>query len=128
MGYCLYGNDIDDHATPLEAWLGWITKFNKDFNGKAILQEQKKIGTKLKLAGIRMTARGIPRLGYRVLNLDGEPIGTITSGTQSSTLKTRIALGYVAIDATASGTVVLIDIRGSCWKPVSAGSPLCKAK
>ena len=112
MGYCLYGNDIDDYATPLEAGLGWITKFNKDFNGKAVLQEQKNAGPKLKLVGIRMTERGIPRHGYRILNLEGEPIGAITSGTQSPTLKTGIALGYVAIDAAAPGTNVLVDIRG----------------
>jgi aminomethyltransferase len=112
MGYCLYGNDIEDYATPLEAGLGWITKFNKDFNGKAVLQEQKNAGPKLKLVGIRMTERGIPRHGYRILNLEGEPIGAITSGTQSPTLKTGIALGYVAIDAAAPGTNVLVDIRG----------------
>ncbi|MDN5288393.1 MAG: Aminomethyltransferase [Mucilaginibacter sp.] len=112
MGYCLYGNDIDDHATPLEAGLGWITKFNKEFNGKEVLQEQKSAGAKLKLVGIRMTERGIPRHGYRILNTHGEPIGAITSGTQSPTLKTGIALGYVSINAAAPGTHVLVDIRG----------------
>jgi aminomethyltransferase len=111
MGYCLYGNDIDDTTTPLEAGLGWITKFNKDFVAKDILQVQKEKGLQKKLIGIEMLDRGIPRHDYKILNAEHEIIGHITSGTQSPTLKTGIGMGYVNIDYSKPGTIVLIEIR-----------------
>jgi len=111
MGYCLYGNDIDDTTTPLEAGLGWITKFNKDFTAKDILLVQKDNGPQKKLIGIEMKDRGIPRHDYKILNAEHEVIGHITSGTQSPTLKTGIGMGYVNIDYSKPGTIVFIEIR-----------------
>ncbi|MEJ7914278.1 MAG: glycine cleavage system aminomethyltransferase GcvT [Chitinophagaceae bacterium] len=105
MGYCLYGNDIDDTTSPLEAGLGWITKFTKDFTAKEILQEQKQSGVDRKLVGFEMIDKGIPRHGYEIKAFDGDTIGYVTSGTQSPTLGKAIGMGYVrkaysAIDAT----------------------------
>ncbi len=97
MGYCLYGNDIDDNSSPLEAGLGWITKFSKDFIAKNIFEEQKVNGVTKKLVGIEMLERGIPRHDYEIKDGDGETIGRVTSGTQSPSLNKAIAMGYVAI-------------------------------
>src|SRR5665213_2234078 len=95
MGYCLYGNDIDDTTSPLEAGLGWITKFTKDFTAKDILEKQKAEGIKQKLVGLEMVDKGIPRHDYEIQNNEGEVIGRVTSGTQSPTLQKAIAMGYV---------------------------------
>jgi aminomethyltransferase len=95
MGYCLYGNDIDDTTTPLEAGLGWITKFTKDFTAKAILQEQKAAGPGQKLIGFEMVEKGIPRQGYEIKDFSGAAIGRVTSGTQSPSLGKAIGMGYV---------------------------------
>ncbi len=95
MGYCLYGNDIDDTTTPLEAGLGWITKFSKDFTAKAILQEQKTAGPGQKLIGFEMVEKGIPRQGYEIKDFSGAAIGRVTSGTQSPSLNKAIGMGYV---------------------------------
>src|SRR5690606_5384164 len=89
MGYCLYGNDIDDTTSPLEAGLGWITKFTKDFTAKEILEKQKAEGVSRKLVGIEMIDRGIPRHGYKIQNMNGEEVGYITSGTQSPSLRSE---------------------------------------
>src|SRR5665213_3382120 len=97
MGYCLYGNDIDDTTSPLEAGLGWITKFSKDFTAKNILQQQKEQGIKQKLVGLQVTDKGIPRHGYLIQNKEGEVIGRVTSGTQSPSLQKPIAMGYLNI-------------------------------
>ncbi|MFF5380868.1 glycine cleavage system aminomethyltransferase GcvT [Pedobacter suwonensis] len=111
MGFCLYGNDIDDETTPLEAGLGWITKFEKDFMARNILKVQKDHGPKKRLVGVEMLDRGIPRHDYRILNAKHEVIGHITSGTQSPTLKTGIGMRYVSIDYSKPGTTVYIDVR-----------------
>jgi aminomethyltransferase len=111
MGYCLYGNDIDDTTTPLEAGLGWITKFTKDFVAKDILQKQKAEGVKQKLVGLEMLDRGIPRHDYEIQNKDGEVIGRVTSGTQSPGLQKPIAIGYVNIQYAKIDTEVFIKVR-----------------
>lgn len=111
MGYCLYGNDIDDTTSPLEAGLGWITKFNKDFIGKAKVEKLKAKGIQKKLVGLETLEKGIPRHGYEIKNEEGETIGTITSGTQSPTLQKPVALGYIDINYAKIDTQVFIKIR-----------------
>ena len=111
MGYCLYGNDIDDTTSPLEAGLGWIVKFSKNFTAKEVLERQKAEGIKQKLVGLEMIQKGIPRHGYEIQNKNGETIGRITSGTQSPTLQKPIAMGYVGIDHAKINNEVFIKIR-----------------
>lgn len=111
MGYCLYGNDIDDTTSPLEAGLGWITKFNKDFVGKAKIEALKTQGIQKKLVGLEMVERGIPRHGYEIENEEGETIGIVTSGTQSPSLQKPVALGYININYAKIDTPVFIKIR-----------------
>ncbi len=111
MGFCLYGNDIDDTTSPIEAGLGWVTKFNKDFNNSQNLSEQKQQGVLKKLVGFEMTERGIPRHDYEIVNEEGETIGKVTSGTQSPSLQKAIGIGYVKTDASKEGTEILIKIR-----------------
>ena len=115
-GFCLYGNDIDDTTSPLEAGLGWVTKFNKDFIAKDILQQQKTAGLKNKLVGFSMIDRGIPRGHYLIKDVAGNEIGHVTSGTQSPTLGYGIGLGYVATAFAAIDTEIYIDIRGKLLK------------
>jgi aminomethyltransferase len=116
MGYCLYGNDIDDTTSPLEAGLGWITKFTKDFTSKAIFEQQKADGVKRKLVGFEMIDRGIPRHDYIIKNLAGNTIGKVCSGTQSPSLNKAIGLGYVTIDASIADSEIFIEIRNSLVK------------
>jgi aminomethyltransferase len=111
MGYCLYGNDIDDTTSPLEGGLGWITKFSKDFTAREILEKQKAEGITRKLVGIEMIDKGIPRHGYEIVNGNGEAIGVITSGTQAPSLGKAIALGYVSKDNSSVDTKVFVKIR-----------------
>lgn len=111
MGYCLYGNDIDDSTTPLEAGLGWITKFTKDFIAKNILEKQKSEGIKQKLVGLEMIGKGIPRHGYEIQNKEGKAIGRVTSGTQSPTLQKAVAMGYVDINNSKIDTEVFVKVR-----------------
>jgi aminomethyltransferase len=111
MGYCLYGNDIDDTTSPLEGGLGWITKFSKDFTAKEILEKQKTEGITRKLVGIEMIDKGIPRHGYEIVNANGEAIGVVTSGTQAPSLGKAIALGYVSKENSATDTKIYIKIR-----------------
>jgi aminomethyltransferase len=110
-GFCLYGNDIDDTTSPLEAGLGWITKFTKDFTSKSIFEKQKAVGVARKLVGLVMIDKGIPRHGYPIQNAEGEEIGVITSGTQSPSLAKAIGMGYVASKHAAPGSDVFILIR-----------------
>jgi aminomethyltransferase len=117
MGYCLYGNDIDDESSPLEAGLGWITKFNKDFVGRALVEQVKKDGLKHKLVGFIMTDRGIPRHGYEIMDAAGKLIGIVTSGTQSPSLGKAIGLGYVAASFADLDTKIYIKVRD---KPLEA--------
>ncbi len=112
MGYCLYGNDIDDTTTPLEAGLGWITKLSKpEFTAREILQKQKEEGVKRKLVGFEMEDKGIPRHGYEICDAGGKQIGYVTSGTQSPTLNKAIGMGYVAIEQSALDTAIFIKVR-----------------
>lgn len=111
MGYCLYGNDIDETTSPLEAGLGWITKFNKDFVNHEALAAQKEEGVRRRLVGFELTGRGIPRKDYEILDGEGQLIGRVTSGTMSPSLNKGIGLGYVPVEYAAPGTVVNIQIR-----------------
>ena len=112
MGFCLYGNDIDDSTSPIEAGLGWITKFTKDFIDKDVLATQKAEGTERRLVGFVMEERGIPRKDYPILSSDGERIGHVTSGTMSPMLKKGIGMGYVKSDFKRPDTEIAIEIRG----------------
>lgn len=111
MGFCLYGNDIDDTTSPLEAGLGWITKFTKEFVDAEFLKAQKEVGVKRKLVAFEMVDRGIPRHDYRILDAAGNVIGKVTSGTQSPSLKIAIGLGYVATEFTAVDSEIFVEIR-----------------
>lgn len=111
MGYCLYGNDIDDTTSPIEAGLGWITKFTKDFINADALKKQKEEGVNKKLVGFKMIDRGIPRQGYDIENSSGEIIGRVTSGTMSPTLSHGIGLGYVSIEFAQPETEIYIAVR-----------------
>lgn len=110
-GFCLYGNDITDDTSPLEAGLGWITKFNKDFINAAYLKQQKESGTERKLVGFKMIDRGIPRHDYIIVNEAGEEIGVVTSGTQSPSLNQGIGMGYVPLEFAQPGTELFIQVR-----------------
>jgi aminomethyltransferase len=111
MGYCLYGNDIDDTTTPLEGGLGWITKFTKEFTARPILEQQKAEGIKRKLVGFEMVDRGIPRHGYEIVDEQGTKIGEVTSGTQAPSLGKAIGLGYVQKDFSLIDSKIFIKIR-----------------
>ncbi len=111
MGYCLYGNDIDDTTSPFEAGLGWITKFTKEFVNSDALARQKEQGISRKLIAFEMDEKAIPRHGYGIVDSEGNPIGKVTSGTMSPSLEKGIGLGYVAMPYTEVGGKVHIQIR-----------------
>lgn len=113
MGYCLYGNDIDDTTSPIEAGLGWITKFTdeKQFIDKDVLLKQKEEGVKRRLRAFKMLERGIPRKGYEIVTAEGEVIGNVTSGSQSPVLNQGIGMGYVDKNYTKFGTEIYIQVR-----------------
>ena len=111
MGYCLYGNDIDDKTSPLEAGLGWITKFTKDFTARPILEGQKTAGVEQKLVGFEMLEKGIPRHDYEIKDFSGATIGRVTSGTQSPSLGKAIGMGYVRPAFSAIDTKIYIKVR-----------------
>ena len=113
MGFCLYGNDIDDSTSPLEAGLGWITKFTKDFVNCESLAAQKQNGVPQKLVGFEMIDRGIPRHDYEIVDADGNKIGRVTSGTQSPSLQKAIGLGYVQTGFAKEGAEIFINIRNN---------------
>ena len=115
-GFCLYGNDIDDTTSPLEAGLGWITKFTKDFTNRATFEKQKADGVTRKLVGLEMIDRGIPRHGHAIQDANGNEIGVITSGTQSPTMGKAIGMGYVTTANAAEGSEVNIMIRDNAVK------------
>jgi aminomethyltransferase len=116
MGFCLYGNDIDDTTSPLEAGLGWITKFSKDFTAKSILEKQKAEGIKRKLVGFEMIDKGIPRHNYEIKDAAGNKIGYVTSGTQSPSLQKAIGLGYVTVENAAIDSEIFIAVRDKSLK------------
>ena len=111
MGYCLYGNDIDDSTSPMEAGLGWITKFSKKFINSDAIEKQKKEGVSRKLVAFEMIDRAIPRQNYKIVDMDGQVIGKVTSGTMSPSLKKGIGLGYVRINKSKVDTEIFIQIR-----------------
>lgn len=115
-GYCLYGNDIDDTTSPLEAGLGWITKFTKDFTARNILEQQKAEGIRRKLVGLEMIDKGIPRHGYKIQNAEGQEIGYVTSGTQSPSLGKAVGIAYVQKEFSAEGTDVFVIVRDKALK------------
>ncbi|MBS1489977.1 MAG: glycine cleavage system aminomethyltransferase GcvT [Bacteroidetes bacterium] len=124
MGFCLYGNDIDDSTSPLEAGLGWITKFTKDFTHSSFLKKQKEEGVQKKLIGFKMTDKGIPRHGYLLKNAAGSEIGQVTSGTMSPVLGIGIGLGYVATEYAKPETEIFVDVRGKLLKAIVSKTPL----
>jgi len=128
MGYCLYGNDINDETSPLEAALGWITKFTdgNNFVNRVALEQQKKDGVKKLLVGFEMIDKGIARQHYPILNPDGEQIGEVTSGTMSPSLKKAIGMGYVAKEFSKPGSEILIEIRGKNYKAQVVKRPFYK--
>jgi len=113
MGFCLYGNDIDDSTSPLEAGLGWITKFTKDFTNKAHFEKQKLEGVTKKLVGFEMQEKGIARHDYEIKSFDGAPIGKVTSGTMSPTLGKAVGMGYVETKYAAIDSEIFIAVRNT---------------
>ncbi len=113
MGFCLYGNDINDETSPIEAGLGWITKFTKNFTNSDALLAEKEAGIKNKLVGFEMIDRGIPRHDYPIVDEQGNTIGKVTSGTQSPSLQKAIGMGYVSKEFAKEGTDIYIDIRNN---------------
>jgi aminomethyltransferase len=122
-GFCLYGNDIDDTTSPLEAGLGWITKFTKEFTNSVNLQKQKETGVVKKLVGFKMIDKGIPRHDYQLKDAAGNVIGKVTSGTQSPLLSIGIGLGYVTTEYSKAGTEIYVDVRGKALKAVISKIP-----
>lgn len=124
MGYCLYGNDIDDTTSPLEAGLGWITKFTKEFTNSAALQKQKEEGITKKLVGFKMIDRGIPRHDYEIQDAQGNTIGRVTSGTQSPVLSQGIGMGYVKKEFSVPGSEIFVAVRNRKLKAEVSKLPL----
>ena len=126
MGYCLYGNDLDDTTSPLEAGLGWITKFSKPFISSDYLLKQKEEGVNRKLVGFEMIDRGIPRAGYEILDENGKPIGKVTSGTQSPSLGKGIGMGYVGTAFAEVDREIYISVRNRSLKARIVKMPFYK--
>jgi aminomethyltransferase len=126
MGYCLYGNDIDDNTSPIEAGLGWITKFSKTFTNSENLQIESNEGVKQKLIGFELLERGIPRKGYEIVGADELTIGEVTSGTMSPSLGKGIGMGYVKTNYTAVGTPIGIKIRKNIVTAAVVKTPFYK--
>jgi len=127
MGFCLYGNDIDDTTSPIEAGLGWITKFTKEFTNSAALKAQKEAGVARKLVGIKLLERGVPRHGYPIVDADGNAVGEVTSGTMAPSLNEAIGMAYVPTASAAPGSIVLVEIRGKALKAEVVSLPFYKA-
>ena len=128
MGFCLYGNDIDDTTSPIEAGLGWITKFSKDFVAKDIIAAQKQQGVSRKLVGFEMIDKGIARHGHDIVDATGKKIGEVTSGTQSPTLQKAIGMGYVPAAMAVEGTSIYISIRDKKLQAEVVKMPFLKSK
>lgn len=127
MGYCLYGNDIDDQTSPIEAGLGWITKFNKDFVNSEALEKEKKQGPEKKLIAFELEERGIPRHGYDIVDGEGTTIGVVTSGTMSPSLGIGIGLGYVPSALSEVGSKIFVQIRKNAVPASVVKLPFYKA-
>ena len=130
MGYCLYGNDINDSTSPIEAGLGWITKFvdGNDFIDRKLFEKQKNEGVKQKLTAFEMIDRGIPRQHYEIVNSKGEITGEVTSGTMSPMLKIGIGMGYIKTEYHMPGTEIFIRIRNKDLKAKVVSLPFYKVK
>ncbi len=128
MGFCLYGNDIDDTTSPLEAGLGWITKLGKDadFIDKEFLAQQKEAGVSKKLVAFELIDRGIPRHDYPIVDAQGNAIGKVTSGTMAPTVQKAIGLGYVTVEHSALDTEIFIEIRNKGVKAKVVKLPFYK--
>jgi len=124
MGFCLYGNDIDDTTSPIEGGLGWITKFTKEFTNSVNIKKQKEAGVTRKLVGFKMIEKGIPRHDYQIKDGSGNVIGKVTSGTQSPLLGIGIGLGYVTTENSKVGSEIFVDVRGKALKAVISKTPL----
>ena len=127
MGYCLYGNDINDTTSPIEAGLGWITKFSKEFVNCEAIEIQKTAGVKRKLVGFEMVDRGIPRHNYPIVDSHGNEIGVVTSGTQSPSLQKAIGMGYLKPEFAKEGAEIYISIRNNPVKARVVKMPFYKA-
>ena len=123
MGFCLYGNDIYDTTNPIEAGLGWITKFTKEFTNRDAIEKVKLEGIKLKLVGFEMIDKGIPRHYYKIKTSEGTEIGQVTSGTQSPSLNKAIGMGYVAKEHATIGTEIYIEVREKLLKAMVVKLP-----
>ena len=126
MGFCLYGNDINDHTSPIEAGLGWITKFSKDFVNRAEIEHQKHVGPQRKLVGFELVDKGIPRHDYEICDNEGNVIGLVTSGTMSPTLKKAIGMGYVPTHYSSVGSTIFIRVREKLLKAEVVKMPFLK--
>jgi len=126
MGFCLYGNDINDTTSPIEAGLGWITKFTKDFINSENLKKQKEEGIVNKLIAFEISDKGIPRHGYEIVNDKGEIIGEVTSGTMSPSLKKGIGMGYVPKELSKIGSEIFIQVRNKAIPAVVVKLPFYK--
>ena len=126
MGFCLYGNDIDDTTSPFEAGLGWITKFTKDFVNSEALKQEKEQGIKRKLIGFELEGRGIPRQGYEIVDKDSNVIGVVTSGTMSPSLGKAIGMGYVPKELADPGTEIYIQVRKKALPATIVKTPFYK--
>jgi len=127
MGYCLYGNDISDTTSPLEAGLGWVTKFTKEFTNSENLAKQKEEGVKRKLIAFELVEKGIPRHDYIIADADGNEIGIVTSGTMSPSTKKAIGLGYVKIEFSKVDSEIYIQVRKKSIKAKVVKAPFYKA-
>ena len=126
MGFCLYGNDINDTTSPIEAGLGWITKFTKDFINAESLKNQKETGILKKLVAFEIIEKGIPRHGYEIVNENDEIIGEVTSGTMSPSLKKGIGMGYVTKENSKVGSSIFIKVRNKSIPAVVVKLPFYK--
>src|SRR5690606_4974123 len=126
MGFCLYGNDIDDTTSPLEAGLGWITKFNKEFVNSEALKKQKEEGVSRKLIGFELEEKGIPRHGYEIVDDNGKVIGVVTSGTMAPSLDKGIGMGYVPTELATPGSRINIQIRKKAVPATVVKTPFYK--
>ncbi|CAG5069952.1 Aminomethyltransferase [Dyadobacter sp. CECT 9623] len=125
-GFCLYGNDVDDNTSPLEAGLGWVTKFTKNFNNSDSLKAQKEAGLNKKLVGFEMIDRGIPRGHYELCDAEGNKLGEVTSGTQSPTLQKGIGMGYVPVAHSKADSEIFIKVRDRLLKAKIVKLPFVK--
>ncbi|MGC1632787.1 MAG: glycine cleavage system aminomethyltransferase GcvT [Gelidibacter sp.] len=127
MGYCLYGNDIDETVSPIAAGLGWVTKFTKDFTNSEALKTEKESGPKTKLIGFELDEKGIPRQGYDIVDDQGNVVGVVTSGTMSPSLHKGIGLGYVPTNMSEVGNKIYIQIRKNAVPATIVKTPFYKA-